>query len=102
MLKDADSSPLPTVPAANTLTMASFNISKIIHKGKIISAGALPEKASQSQHHPGLEVVCGDWKVTVTGIVFLWYIQALLSTVKFGSPIAISTQIINNSKTVFV
>ena len=93
---------MPTAPAANTLTMASFNISKIIHKGEIISAGALPEKARQSQDHPGLEVVCGDWKVTVTVIVLLWYIQALLSTVNFGSPAAISTKIINNSKTVFV
>lgn len=80
-----DSSLLPTAPAVNTLTMASFNISKTIHKGKIISARALPEKVSQSQDRPGLEVVCGDWKVTVTVIVFLWYIQALLSTVKFGS-----------------
>lgn len=91
MLKDAGSSLLPTAPAANTLTMASFNISKIIHKSEIISGGALPEKASQSQEHPGLEVVCGDSKVTGTAIVFLWYIQALRSTRTFGSPTAMST-----------
>lgn len=91
MLKDAGRSLLPTAPAADSLTMASFNISKIIHKGEIISAGALPEKASQSQEHPGLEVVCGDWKVTGTVIVFLWYIQALRSTETLGSPTAIST-----------
>jgi len=69
---------------------------------QIISAGALPEKASQSQDHPGLEAVCGDWKVTVTVVAFLGRIQALLSTVKFEPPAAISTQITDDSKTVFV
>lgn len=58
----------------------------------------MPEKGSKSQDYPGLKVVCGDCKVPATVIVF--HIQALLSTVRFGSPAAISTQIINSSKTV--
>lgn len=68
---------MPTAVAANNFAMASFNLSKMKHKGEMILAQALPEKASQSQEKPGLEVVCGDWKVTVMVIVFLSFYGTL-------------------------
>lgn len=71
---------------------------QIIHKGKIISAGVFPERGSKSQDHPGVKVFYGDCKIPAKVIVF--HIQALLSTGRFGSPAAISTQIINSSETV--
>lgn len=58
----------------------------------------MPERGRQSQDHPGLEVFYGDCKIPATMIVF--HIQALLSTGRFGSPAATSTQITNSSEPV--
>lgn len=56
--KGCSSPLLPTAAAANTLTLASFGISKIIHKHATTLAGALPERGSQNEDHAELEILC--------------------------------------------
>lgn len=49
---------MPTAAAANTLTLASSGISKIIHKCAITLAGAFLETGGQNQDHAELEILC--------------------------------------------
>lgn len=56
--KECSSALMPTAAAANTLTLASSGISKIIHKRAMTLAGAFPEIGGQNQDHGELEVLC--------------------------------------------
>lgn len=84
-------------PTSNTLIMASFNISKLSTKAKLFQEFCQREEVRVKTIQDSRFSV-ETCKIPATLIVF--HIQALLCAVRFGSPAATPTQIMNSSKTV--